>query len=222
MTLRTLRASIIGLVVIAVLVFVPAATVAYWQGWLFIIVFALSTNLIGLYLARHDPALLQRRMKFGPQAETRPVQKALVGLAFVAFSALPLVSALDHRLGWSDVPDWVSVFGAFLVWLGLMIDLLVFRRNSFGASTIETMEGQTVISSGPYALVRHPMYVGALVMLVGVPLALGSYWGLLFVIVFVPVLALQILDEEAMLLRELDGYAEYTRSVRYRLVPGVW
>ena len=222
MTLRTLRASIIGLVVIAVLVFVPAGTVAYWQGWLFIIVFALSTNLIGLYLARNDPALLQRRMKFGPQAETRPVQKALVGLAFVAFSALPVVSALDHRLGWSDVPDWVSVFGAFLVWLGLMIDLLVFRRNSFGASTIETMEGQTVISSGPYALVRHPMYVGALVMLVGVPLALGSYWGLLFVIVFVPVLALRILDEEAMLLRELDGYAEYTRSVRYRLVPGVW
>ena len=222
MTLRTLRASIIGLVVIAVLVFVPAGTVAYWQGWLFIIVFALSTNLIGLYLARNDPALLQRRMKFGPQAEPRPVQKALVGLAFVAFSALPVVSALDHRLGWSDVPDWVSVFGAFLVWLGLMIDLLVFRRNSFGASTIETMEGQTVISSGPYALVRHPMYVGALVMLVGVPLALGSYWGLLFVIVFVPVLALRILDEEAMLLRELDGYAEYTRSVRYRLVPGVW
>ena len=222
MTLRTLRASIIGLVVIAVLVFVPAGTVAYWQGWLFIIVFALSTNLIGLYLARNDPALLQRRMKFGPQAEPRPVQKALVGLAFVAFSALPVVSALDHRLGWSDVPDWVSVFGAFLVWLGLMIDLLVFRRNSFGASTVETMEGQTVISSGPYALVRHPMYVGALVMLVGVPLALGSYWGLLFVIVFVPVLALRILDEEAMLLRELDGYAEYTRSVRYRLVPGVW
>ena len=222
MTLRTLRASIIGLVVIAVLVFVPAGTVAYWQGWHFIIVFALSTNLIGLYLARNDPALLQRRMKFGPQAETRPVQKALVGLAFVAFSALPVVSALDHRLGWSDVPDWVSVFGAFLVWLGLMIDLLVFRRNSFGASTVETMEGQTVISSGPYALVRHPMYVGALVMLVGVPLALGSYWGLLFVIVFVPVLALRILDEEAMLLRELDGYAEYTRSVRYRLVPGVW
>jgi len=221
-TLRTLRASITGLVVIAVLVFVPAGTVAYWQGWLFIIVFALSTNLIGLYLARHDPALLQRRMKFGPQAEPRPVQKALVGLAFVAFSALPVVSALDHRLGWSDVPDWVSVFGAFLVWLGLMIDLLVFRRNSFGASTVETMEGQTVISSGPYALVRHPMYVGALVMLVGVPLALGSYWGLLFVIVFVPVLALRILDEEAMLLRELDGYAEYTRSVRYRLVPGVW
>jgi len=221
-TLRTLRASIIGLVVIAVLVFVPAGTVAYWQGWLFIIVFALSTNLIGLYLARNDPALLQRRMKFGPQAEPRPVQKALVGLAFVAFSALPVVSALDHRLGWSDVPDWVSVFGAFLVWLGLMIDLLVFRRNSFGASTVETMEGQTVISSGPYALVRHPMYVGALVMLVGVPLALGSYWGLLFVIVFVPVLALRILDEEAMLLRELDGYAEYTRSVRYRLVPGVW
>ena len=116
----------------------------------------------------------------------------------------------------------MSVFGAFLVALGLVIDLLVFRQNSFGASTIETMEGQRVISDGPYALVRHPMYVGALVMLLGVPIALGSYWGLVFVIAFVPILALRILDEETMLLRELDGYVEYTQKVRYRLMPGVW
>ena len=145
-----------------------------------------------------------------------------MALAFIAFYALPAVSALDHRLGWSKVPGWMSVFGAFLVALGLVIDLLVFRQNSFGSSTIETMEGQRVISDGPYALVRHPMYVGALVMLLGVPIALGSYWGLVFVIAFVPILALRILDEETMLLRELDGYVEYTQKVRYRLMPGVW
>ena len=220
--MRTLLTSIIGLAAIGILVFVPAGTFAYWQGWLFIVVFALSTNLIGVYLARNDPALLARRLKFGPQAETRPIQKVVVALAFIAFYALPAVSALDHRLGWSKVPGWMSVFGAFLVALGLVIDLLVFRQNSFGSSTIETMEGQRVISDGPYALVRHPMYVGALVMLLGVPIALGSYWGLVFVIAFVPILALRILDEETMLLRELDGYVEYTQKVRYRLMPGVW
>ena len=220
--MRTLLTSIIGLAAIGILVFVPAGTFAYWQGWLFIVVFALSTNLIGVYLARNDPALLARRLKFGPQAETRPIQRVVVALAFIAFYALPAVSALDHRLGWSKVPGWMSVFGAFLVALGLVIDLLVFRQNSFGASTIETMEGQRVISDGPYALVRHPMYVGALVMLLGVPIALGSYWGLVFVIAFVPILALRILDEETMLLRELDGYVEYTQKVRYRLMPGVW
>lgn len=222
MTVRTLLTSIIGLAAIGILVFVPAGTFAYWQGWLFIVVFALSTNLIGVYLARNDPALLARRLKFGPQAETRPIQRVVVALAFIAFYALPAVSALDHRLGWSKVPGWMSVFGAFLVALGLVIDLLVFRQNSFGSSTIETMEGQRVISDGPYALVRHPMYVGALVMLLGVPIALGSYWGLVFVIAFVPILALRILDEETMLLRELDGYVEYTQKVRYRLMPGVW
>ncbi len=220
--MRTLLTSIIGLAAIGILVFVPAGTFAYWQGWLFIVVFALSTNLIGVYLARNDPALLARRLKFGPQAETRPIQRVVVALAFIAFYALPAVSALDHRLGWSKVPGWMSVFGAFLVALGLVIDLLVFRQNSFGSSTIETMEGQRVISDGPYALVRHPMYVGALVMLLGVPIALGSYWGLVFVIAFVPILALRILDEETMLLRELDGYVEYTQKVRYRLMPGVW
>jgi protein-S-isoprenylcysteine O-methyltransferase Ste14 len=220
MNLRTLRASVIGLVVLGILVFVPAGTLAYWQGWLFIIVFALSTNVIGVYLARNNPTLLERRMKVGPQAETRPVQKVLIALAFVAFFALPAVSALDHRLGWSDVPSWVSVFGAVLVALGLMVDLLVFRENSFGASTIETMEGQRVISTGPYALVRHPMYVGVLIMVLGVPLALGSYWGLVLMLFNVPFLALRILDEEAMLMREL--HAEYTQRVRYRLVPGVW
>ncbi len=222
MTLRTLLTSIVGLVVICILVFVPAGTFAYWQGWLFIAVFALVTNLIGVYLARNDPALLARRMKFGPHAETRPIQKLLVALAAVTFYALPVVSSLDHRLGWSNVPGWMSIFGAFLVALGLLGDLLVLRQNSFGASTIETMEGQRVISEGPYALVRHPLYVGALVMMLGIPLTLGSYWGLVLVLAFVPLLALRILDEEAMLLRELDGYAEYTQTVRYRLLPGIW
>jgi protein-S-isoprenylcysteine O-methyltransferase Ste14 len=116
----------------------------------------------------------------------------------------------------------VSVLGNVLVALGLMIDLRVFRENSYGASTIEKMEGQRVISTGPYAVMRHPMYVGAVIMVLGVPLALGSYWGLVFMLIIIPVLMLRILDEEKLLRRELDGYNAYARDVRYRLVPGIW
>lgn len=220
--LRTLKAVVIGLIVLAVLVFLPAGTLAYWQGWAFIVVFSLSTNAIGVYLALTDPALLERRMKAGPAAETRPAQKIIITLAFIILILLPVVSAFDHRFGWSQVPAWLSVLGNVLVALGLMIDLRVFRENSYGASTIETMAGQTVISTGPYALVRHPMYLGVLVMVLGTPLALGSWWGLVPAASTLPILMLRIRDEETMLRSELEGYEAYMREVRYRLVPGIW
>jgi protein-S-isoprenylcysteine O-methyltransferase Ste14 len=222
LAIRTVTTAVVGLIVLAIIIFVPAGTLAYWQGWAFIAAFTISTNIIGVYLALKDPALLERRVRAGPGAETRPLQKALIALAFAGALALLVFSVLDHRLGWSFVPAWVSVLGDVLVAAGLMIDLLVFRENSYGASTIETMEGQKVISSGPYALVRHPMYVGVLVMVVGVPLALGSWWGLAFLLLNVPILMLRIVDEEAMLRQELDGYTDYMRTVRYRLVPGLW
>jgi protein-S-isoprenylcysteine O-methyltransferase Ste14 len=222
LAIRTATTAVVGLVVLGIIIFVPAGTLAYWQGWAFIAVFSISTNVIGVYLALKDPALLERRMRAGPGAETRPVQKALIALAFAGALALLVVSVFDHRFGWSFVPAWVSVLGNVLVAAGLMIDLLVFRENSYGASTIEKMEGQKVISTGPYALVRHPMYVGVLVMVIGVPLALGSWWGLAFLLLNVPILVLRILDEEVMLRQELDGYTDYMRTVRYRLVPGLW
>jgi protein-S-isoprenylcysteine O-methyltransferase Ste14 len=219
---RMFKSAIVGLLVFGVLIFGPAGTVAYWRGWVFILVFTICTNIIGLYLARTDPALLERRLKIGPVAETRPAQKAIISLAFLAFAALFVVSALDYRFGWSRVPASVSIVGDILVALGLSIDLRVFRENSYGGSTVETAEGQTVISTGPYALVRHPMYVGVLVMVLGIPPALGSYWGLVFMCVNVPVLVLRIRDEETMLRQELAGYVDYTRHVRYRLLPGLW
>ncbi len=220
--LRTLKAVVIGLILLAALVFLPAGTLAYWQGWAFIVVFSLSTNTIGVYLALTDPALLERRMKAGPAAETRPAQKIIISLAFIVLALMPAVSGFDHRFGWSQLPAWLSVLGNALVALGLMIDLRVFRENSYGASTIEMMEGQTVISTGPYALIRHPMYLGVLVMALGTPLALGSWWGLLPAACTLPILMLRIRDEETMLRGELKGYDAYAREVRYRLVPGIW
>ena len=220
--MRTLRTTIIGLVVFGILIFGPAGTLAYWQGWAFIAVFSISTTIIGVYLALKDPALLERRMKVGPAAETRPAQKIIISLSFMVFLVLVVASALDHRFGWSHVPAWISVLGNVLVALGLMIDLRVFRENSYGASTIERMDGQQVIATGPYALVRHPMYAGVLIMVLGIPLALGSWWGLLIVPATIPILQLRIFDDEKMLRSELAGYGAYADRVRYRLVPGLW
>lgn len=222
LALRMLKSAIVGLLVFGVLIFGPAGTVVYWRGWAFILVFAICTNIIGLYLARTDPALLERRLKAGPGAETRPAQKVIISFALLAFATLFIVSVLDYRFGWSTVPAPVSIVGDILVALGLFIDLRVFSENSYGASTIETAAGQTVISTGPYALVRHPMYVGVLILLLGVPLALGSYWGEVFMFVNVPILMLRIRDEETMLKQELKGYVDYMRHVRYRLLPGLW
>jgi len=222
LALRTARSAMLGLLVLCPLVFIPAGALAYWQGWAFIVVFTVSTNIIGVYLALEGPALLEQRIKAGPAAETRPIQKILISLVCVSVIGLVIVSALDHRFGWSRAPAWISILGNALVALGLMIDLLVFRKNSYGASTIQTMQGQKVITTGPYALGRHPMYSGALILVAGTPLALGSYWGLLFLLFATPVLILRILDEEKMLESSLDGYALYKAKVKYPLAPGIW
>lgn len=174
---RAIVNAVAGVFILGALIFVPAGTLFYWQGWAFIFAFTGSTTIMGINLAVKDPALLARRMKAGPGAETRRAQKIIISLAFVSFLMLPVVAAFDHRFGWSQVPAWISILGNFMVALGLMIDLLVFHENSYAASTIEKMEGQRLISSGPYALVRHPMYFGLLIMVLGAPLALGSYWG---------------------------------------------
>lgn len=220
--LQTLRTAVIGLVVLAALLFIPAGTLAYWPGWVFIAVFTVMTNAIGLDLAIRDPAALQRRIKFGATKETRPLQRIVIGVVTLALLAVLVVSALDWRLGWSGVPAWAIVLGDLLVAGGLYMTLVVLRQNSFAASTIETMPGQTLVSSGLYGLVRHPMYLGALIMSLGVPLALGSWWGLLVMLVVIPVLVLRIGDEEKMLVEELPGYAEYRRKVRFRLIPLLW
>jgi protein-S-isoprenylcysteine O-methyltransferase Ste14 len=218
----TVRTFLLGAIALGVLLFLPAWTLNYWQAWVFIAVFMTSVSIIGLYLALKDPELLERRKKFGPGQEQSPAQKIIMAIAVLADLGLFVFCALDRRFGWSPVPAYVSLLGNGLVALGLFIDLLVFRENSFGGSTIEKFEHQQVISTGPYALVRHPMYVGVLIMVVGAPLALDSWWGLAIVALVVPVLMWRILDEERLLRQELSGYSEYTQKVHYRLVPYLW
>ncbi len=212
----------IGLVVFGLLVFWPAGTFDYWRGWAFIAVFAASTLIPSVYLAVKNPEALRRRMQAGPGAETRPLQKLVSAVAFGSMAAMIVVSALDFRFGWSTVPAAVSVVGDVLVAIGLTIAMLVTIQNGYAAANITVESGQQLSSTGWYGLVRHPMYFGNVILMIGVPLALGSYWGLLIIIAGLLVLALRINDEEALLTTELAGYREYTQKVHYRLVPYVW
>jgi len=212
----------IGLAVFGLLVFWPAGTFDYWQGWTFIAVFAIATLIPSAYLAVRNPEALRRRMQAGPRAETRAVQKVISVVAFGSLAALIVVSALDFRFGWSTVPAAVSIAGDVLVAVGLGIAMLVVVQNAYAAANITVESDQQLATTGLYGLVRHPMYLGNVIMMIGVPLALGSYWGLGFLIPGIVVLGLRITDEEQMLRQELTGYPEYMQKVKSRLVPYVW
>jgi protein-S-isoprenylcysteine O-methyltransferase Ste14 len=214
--------SVYGLVMFGLLLFLPAGTLDYWQAWVFVAVFTAVTGVPTIYLARTNPAALQRRIRAGPAAEARTAQKIIITASSLGLFGMMAFSAFDHRMGWSSVPAWVSVVGDVLVAAGLTIGMLVIIQNSYAASTVTVETGQTVTSRGVYKFVRHPMYVGNVILMLGVPLALASYWGLLFVIPGVVVLMFRILDEEKLLNQELAGYSEYAQRVRYRLMPYVW
>jgi protein-S-isoprenylcysteine O-methyltransferase Ste14 len=214
--------SVLGLVAFALLLFLPAGTFNYWQAWVFIAVFSVATLAPSVYLLVKDPAALERRMHAGPAAETRTVQKIIIVGAFLLLPAVGVFSALDHRFGWSPVPTAVSLVGDALVAIGLGIAQFVVIQNSYAAANITVEAGQKVVSTGLYGIVRHPMYVGTLILTAGVPLALGSWWGLLILIPGLVGIAFRVLDEEKMLTQDLDGYREYTQKVPYRLVPHVW
>jgi protein-S-isoprenylcysteine O-methyltransferase Ste14 len=208
--------------IVGALVFLVAGTLRYAEAWIFLGTFFGASLSITIYLMRLDPKLLERRVRAGPVAEQRPRQRTIQRLASAAFLAILAVPALDHRLGWSRVGFPVAVAGDVLVALGFLVVFLVFRENSYASAVIEVGAEQKLIDTGPYALVRHPMYAGALVLLAGIPLALGSLWGLLVLAPFSAVIAWRLVDEEAFLVQQLPGYSAYRRKTRYRLIPFVW
>jgi protein-S-isoprenylcysteine O-methyltransferase Ste14 len=209
-------------VALAVLIFLPAGTLNYWQGWVYLALVALSTSGITLHLMRQDRNLLAHRVAAGPRAERDARQKSIQGIAQFTFAGLFVVSSLDHRFGWSGLSSYFVVLGDLLAVLGLAIVFLVFRENSFTSAIIEVQSEQRVIETGPYARVRHPMYSGALVMLLGTPLALGSLWGLVPFLAMLAVITWRLLEEEKLLKAELPGYVSYMRKVRARLAPGLF
>ncbi|PTL79195.1 hypothetical protein DAT35_36745 [Vitiosangium sp. GDMCC 1.1324] len=206
----------------ALLVFVPAGTARYGRGWVLLGVFLGAALAVTLRLLRSDRALLERRLKSGPAAESRPLQKLLQSLASLGFVGVLVLPALDVRWHGPRLPWAVSLGGDGLVALGYWIIARVFQENSFTAATVEVGAGQTVTTTGPYAVVRHPMYSGALVLLLGIPLALGSMWGWWATLLVALTLVGRILDEEKLLVRDLPGYDAYRRQTRSRLIPYVW
>jgi len=199
-----------------------AGTLRYWYAWIYLALFFGLSGVITLDLLRRDPALLQRRMKGGPTAEARPLQRFIMLGASIGFVSLLVVPALDFRFGWSSVPVIGVVAGNVLFVIGFGFIGRVYRENTYTSATIEVAAGQRVIDTGPYAVVRHPMYASALLYLIGTPLALGSCWGFVGLALMLPFLVWRLLDEERLLARELPGYRAYQARVRYRLIPGLW
>ncbi len=210
--------SVIGL---GVVLFLLAGKFNYWQGWAFTILFAALNAQQGIYLGIKDPELLNRRKQIAPEGESR-AEKIFIVVALLGLACQLIFSALDQRFRWSQMPALVSLIGDGLLVFSYFVYYLVFRVNSYAASSIKTFEGQKVISTGPYALVRHPKYAGDLFLLIAIPLALGSWWSIAFGVLVMPGLAWRILDEEKLLKKDLPGYTEYTQKVKYRLVPYLW
>jgi protein-S-isoprenylcysteine O-methyltransferase Ste14 len=210
------------IVFLGVALFVPAWTLDFWQAWVYIFVFAGAAALITVYLWNHDRKLLESRVKAGPGAEKEKSQKLIQVFASLAFIATLVLPSLDRHFLWSRVPLAFIVGGDALVALGFLAVFIVYKENTFTSATIEVAAGQRVISTGPYAIVRHPMYAGALLMLFATPIALGSWWGLTMFIPMALVIVLRLRDEEIFLQKSLPGYREYCGKVRFHLVPYIW
>ncbi len=222
MNRRALSGLLRFLFTLALCLFLPAWTFRYWQAWLFLAVFSASVFAITLYLMKKDPELLRRRLEAGPGAEKEHSQKRIQFFAALAFLAVIILPVIDHRFSWSDPPVFAVLAGDGMVALGLLFIFFVFKENTYTSGVIEVDSEQKVVSTGPYALVRHPMYLGAIIMLLGMSPALGSWFGLLAVIPITVMIVLRLLDEERFLAKNLPGYMEYRNRVRYRLVPLVW
>ena len=222
LNVKAFGGQLILFLVMAALLFVPAGSFDYWQAWIFLAIYFGPAFIVTLYLMKKDPALLQRRMSGGPTAEKQPTQKIIMSIVSLGFIGLIIVPAFDHRFAWSHMPPLVALAGDVIVVLGWIAIFFVFMENTFTSAIIELAPNQTVISTGPYALIRHPMYVGMLVMFLGMPIALGSWWGVLVAVAIVPVLIWRLLHEEKFLARNLPGYVQYQNKTRYRLMPLVW
>lgn len=208
-----------AILVLSVVFFLPAGTFAYWEAWVYLAILFIPMFFVVIYLLKNDRELLARRMKV---REREAEQKLIIKLSYIPFLLAFLLPGFDKRFGWSNVPVGVVVLADILVFLGYGIVFLVFRENRYASRIIEVEQEQTVISSGPYAIVRHPMYLGSLLLYILSPLALGSYWAVIPAVLIVPIIVARIRNEESVLARDLNGYQEYMQKTRYRLIPGIW
>ena len=217
--MRALSRLVAGCVLVLVVLLGPAGTLDYWEAWAYVGLLFVAVTLIFLYLLVHDPGLLERRMK---TKERRAEQAVIVKLGSVCYVLAFVVPGLDRRFGWSHVPAAAVVAADVVVLLGYVLFALVLRENSYASRVVEVEQGQRVVTTGPYAAVRHPMYLAVLAMFLSTPVALGSWWAVVPTLPLIAVMAARIRNEEQLLATELDGYQEYARITRYRLIPGLW
>ncbi len=210
------------LVILGLALFLPAWSLNFWEAWVFLIAFFTPALVITIYFLRKDPELIERRLKAGPYAEKRLSQKVIQSLASLFFFLVVLISGFDHRLHWSHVPTILVISADCLILLGFLIVFFTFKANSYTSAVIEVTAKQKVVSMGPYAVVRHPMYSGALLLFFFMPIALGSWCALPLALSMFVVIILRLLDEEKFLLQSLPGYEEYCRNVQHRLIPQIW
>jgi protein-S-isoprenylcysteine O-methyltransferase Ste14 len=210
---------LLGLVVFGALLFIPAGSLRFWQGWAYLMVWFVPMLFAFGYFCKHDPQLIERRLR---RKEEVHEQKLIMKFAFVTWLISYLLPGLDHRFGWSHLPLWLTILSQAFVLGGWLMIFWVLKANSFAAATIRVEPDQKAISSGPYRIVRHPMYLGASVMLLFAPLALGSHFALPVFALLIPLIVVRLLNEEKVLRQELPGYSEYCLRTRFRLVPYLW
>lgn len=216
---RAIRLWVASALVMGAVFFLPAGTLAYWQAWVYMGVLLIPMLFVVRRLLRTSPRLLERRMQM---REREVTQKRLISFSALFFLAAFLLPGFDRRWGWSSVPLPVVLAADVVVLLGYGLTIRVLLENEFASRTVEVMQGQRVISTGPYGYVRHPMYLAVLLMVLASPIALGSWWALLLALSIIPILVVRILDEEKVLERDLPGYRDYVQKTKYRLLPGVW
>ncbi|MFD0678291.1 MULTISPECIES: methyltransferase family protein [unclassified Paenibacillus] len=212
---RTLLFSI----VFFIFLFLPAGSFNFWEAWIYFVIFLGSTFVINGYFLKRDPELIERRSNAKEKEKEQKIFQTISGISFVGLLVLP---GLDYRFDWSNVPLFIVFVADVIVLLGFSIVFLVFKENSYTSAIIEVNENQKVISTGPYALVRHPMYTGAMFIILFTPLALGSIWAVIPSITIIIFIVLRLLNEEKVLLKELKGYEEYCKKTRYHLIPFIW
>ncbi len=218
-TLTAILRLVFGIPIIGALFFLPAGTLDYWQAWAWLATLFIPMGISLVYLLKIDPKLLERRTRTN---ETRPEQRRIIMASVVYLLIIFILPGFDVRNGWSNVPAWLCLAADGIVLASYILYVLVLRANTYASRVIEVEQGQQVISSGPYAFVRHPMYLSMILMMTASPLALGSYWAMLPSVLFILLLAARAKNEEELLQKELQGYNEYMQKTRYRLFPGVW
>ena len=216
---QALTKFVFGLLLVGLLLFLPAGTFAYWQAWLFIGILFVPMFIAGIVLIVRQPELLRKRLDAKEQQQE---QKWVVALSGLMFIAVFVVAGLSRRFGWYMLPDW-AVFVATVVFLAAYaLYAEVMRENVWLSRTIEVQHNQQVVSTGLYGIVRHPMYSATLLLFLSMPLVLGSPWSFAIMLLYIPIIALRIRNEEQVLERELKGYTEYKQRVKYKLIPFIW